>query len=76
MSVDRATNILVGARLRELRRLRELPVSVVADQLFVTKNTISSWERGDRTVSVVEFCAYCRLLDIEPGVVLDGLVAS
>lgn len=43
-----------GERLRELRKERGIPVYELAAKLGVSRNTLSSWERGEKEPYALE----------------------
>lgn len=47
------TPLAICAHLRDVRLIAGLSQQVVADQLGVTRQALSAWERGVRTPSVV-----------------------
>ena len=65
--------------LRELftKRRKELGLSqrALAERLQVIHSLIGKIETGDRRLDLHEFLHYCRVLELEPRVVLKQLIA-
>ncbi|WP_179394760.1 helix-turn-helix transcriptional regulator [Lacticaseibacillus absianus] len=55
----------IGERIRIRRHQKGLTQAQVADQLFVTQQTVARWERGHHTPPVTAIQDLARLLDVE-----------
>jgi len=44
--------------------------------LHVAHNTVTSWERGERTMSVQRFVNYCSAIDVDPRLVFAAIARS
>ena len=53
-----------GGRLAALRRAAGLSQQQLADQLFVTRQAVSRWERGETTPNVDTLKQISRLMDV------------
>ena len=73
--------ILDMATLRELRELANLTQKELADKVGVSKQHVSSWERGQYTTSAASFRKICRALkckraDLEVGSPNEGTLEA
>ncbi|HEY4213998.1 MAG TPA: helix-turn-helix domain-containing protein [Steroidobacteraceae bacterium] len=66
-AVQRALRKL-GADIRDARRRRRLPMSVVADRAFTSRSTLQRVEAGDTSVGIGIYGAVLQALGL-----LDGL---
>lgn len=63
---------LLGKRLRELRKARNLTQVQVAQALGVSHALVSMWERGDRLPSVAQLDALSKLFWVDREALLGG----
>lgn len=63
---------LIGARLREARRRKELSLSELAERTGLTKGFLSQVERDLASASVGTLMRLCEALDINAGDLLTG----
>ncbi len=63
----------VGARLRELRRVRPINQTQVADAIGVTQGSISNYEAGIRDLPTWTLLAMLRVLDCPPAEFFSGI---
>lgn len=68
-------NNLCGARITALRKQQRLSQRALADQLQLLgldldKNAIQRIESGQRFVTDIELCVFCRFFGIRAGVLL------
>lgn len=63
----------IGARLKALRKAKELKQSEVAKQGNISTNSLSAWERGEFTdIKVSHLLPVCQLLGVSIEKVLTG----
>lgn len=62
-------------RLAELRKRKGFTQSTLAERLGVEQPTIQRWEAGKREPSFEQLFHLAAVLDVEPGALLDPLVA-
>ena len=62
----------LGERLFELRKAKNLSQENVAEQLNVTRQTISKWETNQSTPDFDKIVPLCELYDISPNELLTG----
>ena len=62
----------IGSRLKEIRQMRGISRSELADQLAVTVQTISRWESGARVPDIIKFVSLANIL----GVTMEELVGT
>lgn len=60
----------VGAQIRQARLARDLTLTDLARQVFVTKSYIGDFERGDRTPPEDLMRRICAVLDLDPELLL------
>lgn len=61
----KAALVKLGEDISVARRRRELPISVVAERAFVSRNTIARVERGDVGVAVGTYATVLFVLGLE-----------
>ena len=61
---------VLGNRLRELRKSRNLTRKDLADALFVSQPTISRWESGDRQPDISTLTKIADVLETDIGILL------
>lgn len=54
----------LGAALREKRKERGLSQQLVADAVGVTKNMVSHWELGKRSLYAEELESFCKICGV------------
>jgi len=57
----------LGADIRDARRRRRLPMSVVADRAFTSRSTLQRIEEGDPSVSMGIYAAVLQALGLLEG---------
>ncbi|MBM4587621.1 helix-turn-helix domain-containing protein [Rhodococcus hoagii] len=62
----------IGNEIRAARARRGITQNELADQSGISHTTIVRLESGKRTVDVVQLFAICKVLDVDPGVLLDA----
>ena len=62
-----------GARIRAARNAKGLSQEVVGERMGVKKATVSTWEKGTRTLKHHDLAALCTLLSISADELLFGL---
>lgn len=70
---DAAALQAFAARVRGLRKARGLSQGEFAEHAGMHRTYISSVERGRRNVALVNVLRLASALDIDPGVLLEGL---
>lgn len=68
-----ATDVHVGARIREIRLKRELTQGGLASALGITFQQLQKYERGTNRVSCSKLWRMCAVLECTPADVFDGL---
>jgi len=63
-------------QLRILREARGVSQVELARRLGRTQPFVSYIERGERRIDVVEFCAICRAMDLDPTEIFAQVVAE
>ena len=66
-AVVRKTLIKLGGDLRDARRIRRLPMAVVADRAFTSRSTLQRVEAGDAAVSIGIYAAVLHALGLLEG---------
>ncbi|MBO4458873.1 MAG: helix-turn-helix transcriptional regulator [Butyrivibrio sp.] len=61
-----------GEQLRSAREIKGLTQKMLADQLYVSRQTISNWERGERYPDIVTLKKISQLLEVS----LDNLLSG
>lgn len=64
----RQTLSKLGADIRDARRRRQLPMSVVAERAFTSRSTLQRVEEGDPAVSMGIYAAVLHALGLLEGV--------
>lgn len=62
----------IGARVRELRKARDLSQGKLAALLAVPATNVSAIERGVRGLSLQQLAKLAKALDVPPGDILNG----
>lgn len=62
--------------LTALRKQRGLTQSALAEMLGVEQPTIQRWEKGKREPNIDQLIALAKALDIEPGTLIDPMIAA
>ena len=57
----------LGADIHDARRLRQLPMAVVADRAFTSRSTLQKVEAGDPTVSMGIYASVLQALGLLAG---------
>ena len=50
------SDLSLGSRLKQLRKARDMTQSQLADDLFVSRKTVSSWETGRNQPDLQTIC--------------------
>lgn len=68
----------IGRAIRRARRERGMTLKELADSSDgrFRPTSLAGYERGERTISVVRFCELCRLLDLQPGRLLQEITRT
>ena len=56
----------IGAVIRELRQSRELTVTALAERIGRSQQSVSDWERGHRSPSLLDLTRLARGLRVSP----------
>lgn len=59
-------NILIGCRLRALRRTLQLSAEQLARLLYISEDELQRLENGDETLSLLMLWDLCHIFDIAP----------
>ena len=68
---DRYVRVVLGGRLRTLRKFRGLTQEQVADQILVSRQWVCDVERGRTTPNAGRLRAICQLLNCSADLLLD-----
>src|SRR5687768_7814685 len=68
----------IGRAIRRARLDRGMTLRELADSSAgrFRPTSLAGYERGERTISVVRFCELCRLLDVQPGALLEEIIRT
>jgi transcriptional regulator with XRE-family HTH domain len=68
----------IGRAIRRARLDRGMTLRELADSSAgrFRPTSLAGYERGERTISVLRFCELCRLLQIQPGRVLEEIIRT
>jgi transcriptional regulator with XRE-family HTH domain len=68
----------IGRAIRRARLDRGMTLKSLADSSAgrFRPTSLAGYERGERTISVVRFCELCRLLDLQPGRLLQEITRT
>ena len=68
----------IGRAIRRARLDRGMTLKELADSSAgrFRPTSLAGYERGERTISVVRFCELCRLLDVQPGRLLQEITRT
>jgi transcriptional regulator with XRE-family HTH domain len=68
----------IGRAIRRARHDRGMTLKELADSSDgrFRPTSLAGYERGERTISVVRFCELCRLLDLQPGRLLQEITRT
>lgn len=67
---------ILTAYLRDSRKSAGLTMRQLAEKMGVHHSIIGKIEIGERRLDVIEFIEYCRVLDIDPNVIIEKLKGS
>ena len=66
----------VGARVKQLRKARELTLREVGMKLGVAANTVNRWERGESSPTRANLVAMSDLFAVDPSWLMFGITKS
>lgn len=69
---ERGENMSLGQRLTELRKSKKMSQEEVAEELSVTRQTISKWETDQSTPDFDKIIPLCKLFEISSDELLTG----
>lgn len=52
----------IGENIRRIRKKKSIPTKAIAQELCVTSNTFSSWERGAHSINAEDVVKICEIL--------------
>ena len=61
-----------GQRVKAARRKEGLTQREMAEKLFVTPNTVLSWEQGRRQPNLFTVCQLAQILHVSAGYLIAG----
>lgn len=59
--------------LKKIRKERKMPLRVLAKELGMGASNMAYIERGEVPMKLVDYIALCKLFEIDPGKLLNGL---
>jgi transcriptional regulator with XRE-family HTH domain len=62
----------LGARIRRLRRSRELTQEAIAEAIGVTRQSVGAYECGEVLLPTDKALALCEVLAVTPNELFDG----
>ncbi len=65
-------NKMIGSRLREVRKKRNMSLTKLAGAINLTQQQVSKYERGENRVSVVNLVQISRVLSVNPRIFFGG----
>ena len=66
-------NKKIGAVLREKRKEKGFSQEYIADRLGVSKNQVSHWELGHRSIYAEQLSDYCEILGVTMQSIFDDM---
>lgn len=66
-------NIEVGEYLKAKRKSRGITGEFIANELKITRQTLTNKEKNKSPIDVEEFVHYCRLVGLEPAEALADI---
>lgn len=66
----------VGARVKQLRKAREMTLREVGMKLGVAANTVNRWERGESSPTRANLVAMSDLFAVDPSWLMFGITKS
>ena len=66
----------VGARVKQLRKAREMTLREVGMNLGVAANTVNRWERGESSPTRANLVAMSDLFAVDPSWLMFGITKS
>lgn len=69
---DEDYRILVGSRIRKVRRSRGLKIATVAAAVKAEKSVFSRWETGDLMINVVQLRKVAQAIGADVGELLEA----
>ena len=66
----------VGARVKQLRKAREMTLREVGMKLGVAANTVNRWERGESSPTRANLVAMSDLFAVDPSWLMFGITQS
>lgn len=73
MANNKEFNVRLGAVLRAYRQEKGFSQEYVAGLLGVSKNQVSHWEIGKRSMYAESLASYCRILGVSMQEVFDAM---
>lgn len=70
-NMEQDFNKRLGYVLKQTRRAKKMKQPQIAEQLNVTKVTVSRWESGQRAMSAKNLKEYCAILDVPVQYIID-----
>lgn len=70
---SKAINILLGIELRKAREEFNLSQEYVAQKLGKTKQSISLYEQGKRSLNFADFFKYCEMFGFDSNAILSTI---
>ena len=71
-----AKKLEVGARVKQLRKAREMTLREVGMKLGVAANTVNRWERGESSPTRGNLVAMSDLFAVDPSWLMFGITKS
>jgi len=71
-----AKKLEVGARVKQLRKAREMTLREVGMKLGVAANTVNRWERGESSPTRANLVAMSDLFAVDPSWLMFGITKS
>ena len=71
-----AKKLEVGARVKQLRKAREMTLREVGMKLGVAANTVNRWERGESSPTRANLVAMSDLFAVDPSWLMFGITQS
>ena len=71
-----AKKVEVGARVKQLRKAREMTLREVGMKLGVAANTVNRWERGESSPTRANLVSMSDLFAVDPSWLMFGITKS